>query len=71
MEEALDTRLKNGKQRKEICLSEKRDMKMRKEIEYFKKHSLFRHQTLLKNIKKIELYERQQRKKIEVIFNLK
>lgn len=71
MKEALDTRLKNGKQRKEFRLSEKRDMKMRKEIEYFKKHSLYRHHTLLKNIKKIELYEQQQRKKIEVIFNLK
>lgn len=71
MKEALDTRLEKAKQRKEIRLSEKMDMKMRKEIEYFKKHSLFRHQTLLKNIKRFELYEQEQRKKIEVIFNLK
>lgn len=65
MKEALDAKLKNAKERKEIRLSEKKDMKMRKGIEYFKKHSLFRHRALLKNIKKFELYEQQQRKKIE------
>lgn len=68
MKEALDTRLEDATQRKEIRLSEKKDMKIRKEIEYFKKHSLFKYQVLLKNIKKIELYEQQQRQKIEVIF---
>lgn len=71
MKKVLDTRLKRAKQRKEARLFEKRESKIRKEIEYFKKHSEFRHKTLLDNIKRYEMYTEQQRKEIEVVSQLK
>lgn len=62
----IETKMAEAKQRKDSHLTAKRESKMRAEIAYFKKHSMFRQQTLLENIKRFEIYQQEQRDKIEV-----
>lgn len=59
-----------AKQRKESLRMQKQISKMHADIDHFKKHSLFRQQTLVKNVKMLEMYQKQHRKNVEVKFIL-
>lgn len=63
----IRAKLERAKQRKRYMQCERNVQKMKAEVDYFKKHSLFRQETLLKNIKLVELHEKQQQENLEVI----
>lgn len=66
MQNILEDKLHNAKERKESMQNEKTTTKITEGIEFFKRHWKIREETRLKNIELFEKHEKMKRENIEV-----
>ena len=66
MIKSINGKLKLAKKRRECMAMEKRVKRMADQIDFCKRHSAFRQEVLLKNMKLYEMYKEEHRKNVEV-----